>query len=264
MVMAREMRALAGVLLAALWMTPVWSQQLKVTVAPERAADGKLTGNYDAAVTVEGAATAREVSFGLNIPKAYVVDTAAFDIRIVAVKPGADVYAVDTNTPETPADPTDDTPVLFAENVSSADTNGVWIVALLKDDATKTSKKVCDVIFTARGRPTAANIAFDSVAVKDGNLVTLVNAGTFAGAQAPLFGDLNWDGKVSALDFAIFAQAWREYNASGADKPLADLNPRQDPTVTDPRAMLSTGDNKVNALDFSAFALAWREYNKLP
>lgn len=262
--MVRDLRGLVGVVLLLVVVAPVWSQQLKVTVAPERAADGKLTGNYSAAVTVEGAVTARQVSFGLNIPKAYTVDTAAYDIRIVAVKPGADVHLIDANTPETPADPSDDTPVLFAENVSGTDTNGVWIVALLKDDATTTSKKVCNIIFTARGRATTANVTFDTVAVKDGSLVTLVSAGTFAGAQVPLFGDFNWDGKVSALDFSVFAQAWREYNASAADKPLADLNPRQDPTVTDPRAMLSTGDNKVNALDFSAFALAWREYNKLP
>lgn len=243
---------------------PVWSQQLKVTVGPERAADGKLTGNYLAAVTVEGAGSAREVSFGLNLPKAYTVDTTAFDIRIVAVKPGADVYMVDTNTPETPGDPSDDTAVLFAENVVGSETNGVWVVALLKDDATKSTKKVCDIVFTARGRATGAEMSFDTVAVKDGSLATLVSGGSFGGARAPLFGDLNWDGKVSALDFAVFAQAWREYNASHTDKPLADLHPRQDPTVTDPRAMLSLGDSVVNALDFSAFALAWREYNKLP
>jgi hypothetical protein len=262
--MARDVRGLVGVVLLLVLVVPVWAQQLKVTVSPERASDGKLTGNYDAAVTVVSAATAREVSFGLNIPTAYTVDTDAYDIRIVAVKSGADVALIDANTPETPADTSDDTPVLFAETTVGSGTTDVSVVALLKDDATATTKKVCDVIFTARGRATTANVTFDTVAVKDASLVTLVSAGTFAGAQVPLFGDFNWDGKVSALDFAVFAQAWREYNSTGTDKALADLNPRQDPTVTDPRTMLSTGDNKVNALDFSAFALAWREYNKNP
>jgi len=127
----------------------------------------------------------------------------------------------------------------------------------------KTPKKVCDIVFTARGKATTSPLAFEtgSVSVKNAALAVLISSGTFAGAPVPLFGDFNWDSKVNALDFASFGQAWREYNASKTDLPIADLHTRANPTVTDPAQMLSTGDHKVDALDFAAFGLAWRQYN---
>ena len=122
-------------------------------------------------------------------------------------------------------------------------------------------------MFTSRGRATVAVVGFEtgSVAVKDGTLNALVQQGTFnKGIQVPLFGDLNWDGAINALDFAVFAQAWREYNAAHTDKALADLYPRTN-TSTDPAQMLTDAtkaDKAITALDFSVFALAWREFNK--
>jgi hypothetical protein len=264
--MTRAFRGTLGIVLLLALVAPTWAQTatLKVSVAPERDANSKVTGNYVASVTLENAATAREVVFGLDLPTAYGLDVTASDIRVVAVKPGVDIMAVDANTPATP-DPSDDTPVLFAENVTTtAGVNGLWIVGLLKNDATTATKQVCSIVFTSRGRATTSTLNFEAgVAVKDGTLAVMTSAGTFGTQQVPLFGDFNWDGKVNALDFALFGQAWRQYNATKTDKPFADLAPRSTPnTVTDPALMLSTGNSSVDALDFAAFGVAWRAYNK--
>jgi hypothetical protein len=262
--MTNAFRGALGVLLLLALVIPTWSQTLKVSVTPERDASSKVTGNYVASVTLESAAAAREVVFGLDFPTAYGLNVTPSDIRVIAVKPGADIMAVDANTPATP-DTSDDTPVLFVENLTAtAGVNGMWVVGLLKNDTATANKKVCDIVFTSRGRATTSTLAFEAgVQVKDGSLAVLTSTGTFGSQQVPLFGDFNWDGKVNALDFALFGQAWREYNSTTVDKAFADLNPTSTPgTVTDPALMLSTGDNKVNALDFAKFALAWREYNK--
>jgi hypothetical protein len=205
--------------------------------------------------------------FGFSFPKAaappvgYELELAPEDIWILAVVPGPDVVSIDANDPPTPADPSDDTPVVFAESATAADTSTVWIVALLTEEE-KSPKKICDIVFTSRGKATVSLVNFEAgVSVKDGALAELIGDGTYGSAQVPLFGDFTWDGTVNALDFAVFAQAWREYNATTADKALADLHDRAN-TSTDPAEMLSLGNNAVNALDFAQFALAWREYNK--
>jgi hypothetical protein len=151
--------------------------------------------------------------------------------------------------------------------VAGTPLNGVWIVALMKDEAQTDPKHVCDIVFTAKGRPTTSSVVFEaaSVTVKAGDLSVLSTQGAFSTAQVPKFGDLNWDNAVSALDFITFVQAWREYNQSGMQnyKALADLAARSsDPTVVDPDLMISQGDDAINALDFTDFVLAWREYNK--
>ena len=74
------------------------------------------------------------------------------DIRIVAVKPGADVMSIDANTPPTGVL----TPVVFAEGTAST-VREVWVVALLTS-ATNDPKTVCDVVFTCQGHPTTSNI----------------------------------------------------------------------------------------------------------
>lgn len=232
---------------------------LKVTVSPEKNPSNNLTGNYVASVSVDNAPTAREVVARINFPTAYGVDTAVNDIRIKAVTAGADVYSLTTTTPATP--------VVFAEATTADGVNGIWVVALLVETE-KTPKKVCDITFTARGKPTTSPLTFEtgSVAVKNAALATLISAGTFANnTPVPLFGDLNWDSKVNALDFAAFGQAWREYNASKTDLPIADLNPRANTAITDPAQMLTDGakaNKKVDALDFADFGTAWRNYNK--
>jgi hypothetical protein len=266
--MIRLRGLLVPVLLLALAI-PVCAQQVKVSVQPDRTGTGTLTGDYYAKVTVEGAGTARQVVFRLNFPAAYGLNQNPSDIQIVAVRPGADVMSIDANDVPT-ADPSDDTPVVFAEAVSGSPTNGVWIVALMKDEAAKTTKHVCDIVFTSRGRATKDPVAFEagSVSVKDASLAVLSNQGVFGTSQVPLFGDVNWDSKVNALDFAVFVQAWREYNQSGftADKALADLAPRSTASgVIDPAEMLSSQTatpKAINALDFTDFVLSWREYNK--
>ena len=120
---------IAGVLLVLLLVLPCWAQELKVTVSAERAQDGKLTGNYVASVAVNQAGAARQVVFGLDFPTAYGMNTAVDDIRIVAVKPGADVESIDVSGTQTP--------VLFGEKTDATGANVIWVVALLKDDAQK-------------------------------------------------------------------------------------------------------------------------------
>ena len=113
----RGPRGLIGLLLLLVMLLPAWAQDptLKASVAPERDAGGNLTGRYVARVSVDNAPTARQATFRLDFPTAYGVATAPDDIRIVAVRPGEDVVSIDANTPETPGNPDDDTPVVFAE-----------------------------------------------------------------------------------------------------------------------------------------------------
>lgn len=260
----RKLCSVLATLLVLSLVVPALAQQVNVTVEPQRAQDDSLTGNYVAKVMVTGAATARQVVFRLNFPKEYTVDMTASDIQIVAVVPGDDAMMIDAD--ETP-DGVAETPVVFAEAVAGDPTNGIWIVALMKDDAQKDPKHVCDIVFTSRGRATTAPVAFEagSVTVKDGTLAVLTDQGAFSTAQVPLFGDFNWDNAIDPNDLFLFAQAWREYYATSPSpsKALADIAPRAtDPTVVDPAAMLSTGDDTVDPNDLFDFALAWREYYK--
>lgn len=260
----RNLCSILATLLVLSLVVPALTQQVSVTVEPQRETDGTLTGKYIAKATVSGAATARQVVFRLNFPTEYTLDMNASDIQIVAVLPGEDAMSIDADDPP---DGTAETPVVFAEAVAGSPSNGVWIVALMKDDAAKDPKHVCDIVFTSKGRPTTNTVTFEagSVTVKDGSLAVLSSVGAFSTSQVPKFGDLNWDNTINALDFTTFVQAWREYNNSGLQdyKALADYSPRSsDPTIVDPDLMISQGDDAINALDFTDFVLAWREYNK--
>jgi len=260
----RKLCSILSALLVLSLVVPALAQQVTVTVEPQREQAGTLTGDYVAKVMVSGAATARQVVFRLNFPTEYTLDMNPSDIQITAVVPGDDAMSIDADDP---ADGVAETPVVFAEAVAGSPANGVWIVALMKDDAGKDPKHVCDIVFTSKGRATTGTVTFEagSVTVKDGSLTVLTDQGAFSTAQVPKFGDLNWDNAINALDFATFVQAWREFNNSGmADyKALADLSARStDPTIVDPDLMLSQGDDTINALDFADFVLSWREYNK--
>ena len=235
---------------------PAMAQQVKVAMQFDRLPDNSLTGKYIARVSCEGVGTARQVVFRLNFPDAYALNMDPSDIQIAAVIPGADVMSIDANATPT-ADPSDDTPVVFAEAVAGSPVNGIWIVALMKDEAAKTTKHVCDIIFTSRGRATKDPVAFEanSVVVKDASLSVLASQGAFAGAQTPLFGDLNWDGKIDPGDYNIWRAAWR----LSRDVPLADLFPvLAGTTPNDPANAISVGDNSVNPGDYNAWRGAWK------
>lgn len=235
---------------------PCFAQQVQVAMQFDRLADSSLSGNYLAKVTVEGAGAARQVVFRLNFPEAYTLDMAPDDIQIVAVRPGADVMSIDANATPTP-DTADDTPVVFAEAVAGSPVNGIWIVALMKDEAAKSTKHVCDIVFTSRGRATKDLLAFEagSVAVKDASLAVLSDQGAFASAQAPLFGDLNWDSKIDPGDYNIWRASWK----LSRDVPLADLFPVvAGTTPNDPVNAISVGDNTVNPGDYNAWRGAWK------
>lgn len=257
--MARHLRVFVGALLLLVLIAPAWSQQLKATVATEKDTAGKYTGNYVLSVTLEGAPTARQVSFAIGFPTAYGVNAAADDIRVVAVKPGVDVYLIDANTPETPADTSDDTPVLFAEPTADASTNTVWVVALLKEEASKSDAaktKVCDIVFTSRGRATTAQVAFDAAnaSVKDGSLNVISAPPAFSGTNQPKLGDLNWDDLVTTKDFGFWLQAFRQ----GGDLPFADIFPLASGSLSDPANAISKGNDGITTKDFGAWLQAWR------
>lgn len=268
--MRRVCTAVAAVVLVSL-VAPVLSQQVKVTIEPQMDAQFKLTGNYLARATVAGAPTARQVVFRLNFPTQYTLNTAASDIQIVAVVPGADAMSIDADDPP---DGTAETPVVFAEAVAGTPANGIWIVALMKDDAQANPKHVCDIIFTARGRQTAAAIGYEtgSVSVKDGSLQVLASTGVLGdvngireAAQVSLgFGDLDWNGIIDADDFGIFLAAWSEAVADKTDKALADLNPLTNPAEINPDNMFTAGQGpgagEIDPDDFGDFLFVWSEY----
>lgn len=257
--MDRPIRGAMGVLLLVCLIVPAWSQQLKSTVSTEKDAAGKYTGNYVLSVTLEGVPAAREVSFAVGFPTAYGVNTGASDLRIVAVRPGCDVYLLDTNTPETPADTGDDTPVLFAETTTDAGSNAVWVVALLKEEAGKSDPaktRVCDIVFTSRGRATTAAVTFDATnaSVKDGALNVISAPTSFSGTSNPTLGDLNWDGAVTTKDFGFWLQAFRQ----GGDLPFADVFPLASGSLSDPANAVSQGNDGITTKDFAAWLQAWR------
>ena len=198
--MARIYR-MASLLALIFLVSAAWAQvSLTVKVSPERD-NGAYTGRYVARVEVTGATTAREVVANIRIPTAYTMDVSPQGISIKDVRPGADVYSVDVEgTP---------TRVCFVESSEVNNRNSVWIVALLTDEQ-KATKHVCDIVFTAKGRPTTSNINWGEVAVKDGDLNVLVDQGTYGSARCPLFGDLDWDGAIGLRDFALFVAALRQ------------------------------------------------------
>jgi hypothetical protein len=236
---------------------------LYVQVIPDKDTSGNMTGNLAARVRVHGLTDAREVVFHLSFPTVYGVDTTASDIRIVAVKPGADVMSIDANNPATPANPADDTPVVFAEGATST-VREVWVVALLTSSANN-PKVVCDVVFTCHGRPTTSSIAIDSVQVKDGSLAVLAAPAAFTanatatatGSPVPLFGDFNWSGAIDAGDVTLIIQAWNA-NAAGHYCPWADIGGGVYDTSTDLSSRLATGNGAMDASDITAIIHAWR------
>jgi len=240
-------RALAAVGLLLLMASWAFAQPtLKLTVSPQRE-NGSFTGRYVAKVEVTGASSAREVVVNLRIPKAYTIDTAAQDIRIKDVVPGADLYTVQVQG--------NPTPVCFVESSNVNDRYNIWIVALLTSEA-KDTKHVCDIVFTAKGRPTTVRFNYGDVAVKDGDLNVLVDTGTFASARCPLFGDLDWDGAIGITDFALFVAALRQ----GTYVAWADLMPVADgsPPPSDPVHAISAGDGQIGIADFGAWVMALR------
>lgn len=245
--MARNLRAVAAVgLLFLVAAVALGQTSLKVTVSPQRS-DDRYTGRYVARVEVEGGSTAREVVFNFRIPTAYQMSTTAQGIRIQDVVPGDDCYSVDVEgTP---------TKVCFVESSQISDRNSIWVVALLTDEQ-KATKHVCDIIFTARGRPTTVNLNIRDVAVKDGDLNVLADAGTFTGARCPLFGDLDWDGAIGIRDFALFVAALRQ----GDYVAWADLMPvaNGSPPPSDPANAISAGDGQIGIADFGAWVMALR------
>ena len=64
--------------------------------------------------------------------------------------------------------------------------NGVWVVALLTDEA-KASKQICEVVFLSRGKATVSDLAFDGVVVKDGTATEIpgVVADLNGGVECP-------------------------------------------------------------------------------
>jgi hypothetical protein len=256
--MARAVRIVLSLCLL-MGLGAVWAQQaqVKATVTQERDASGALTGRMLMRVTVENAGAARECVFRINLPTAYGLDTASDgNISIKDVRAGADVEEIVVGSQRVK--------VCFVEAVAGQGVSGLWIVALLQDAPTKTTKHVCDIVFTARGRPTTAPVTYEaqSISVKDANLNVLATTGTIAPRANPLFGDLDWKGDINALDFSLFAQAWRRYNATKQDLALADFYPLATGTGNDPNNDTSQGDRQVNALDFAKFAQAWRAYNQ--
>ncbi|MBM3956726.1 MAG: hypothetical protein FJ313_01575 [Gemmatimonadetes bacterium] len=239
-----------------------WSQTpgVRATVTPERGPGRVLTGKYVLTVEAVKAADARLVSFRLRVPLAYGVDAALRDIRVKAVRAGTQVLSMDLNNPPTAA-PADDTPILFAETSTTAADLVVDVVALLKANTTA-PKHICDVIFTAQGRPTARAIAFPAgtVAVRNADSALLGSDSSFAGAAVPLFGDLDWNTQVNALDLSLFAEAWRTSDTAGQALPLADLHPYAG--GPDPAQMTSTGNRLIDNRDLNALKAAWTEYNR--
>ncbi len=232
-------------------------------VADRDSTTNAITGNLAARVSVIGIPTAREVVFHLSFPTVYGVNITASDIRIVAVKPGADVMSIDANNPPTGVL----TPVVFAEGVTST-VREVWVVALLTSSAND-PKAICDVVFTAHGRPTLSNVAIDSVQVKDGSLTVQASTanfsansgGTTAGVACPIFGDFNWDGHVSAADFAMWVAAWKAWSASNTTASYADIMPAvSGDTPTDPANCLTdqSAALAVSAIDFAGWVAAWK------
>jgi len=250
------MRKLCSILAALLILSlvaPAMAQQVTVTVEPEREQDDTLTGNYIAKTMVTGAATARQVVFRLNFPTEYTLDMLPSDIQIVAVIPGEDAMSIDADDPP---DGVAETPVVFAEPVPGAPSNGVWVVALMKDDAQKDPKHVCDIVFTSRGRATTASIAFgtNSVTVKDGALTDLKAQGAFETVQNPCLGDLDWDGDIGFADFNLWLLCWQ----SGQSRPMADLDPLAQGDASDPCNAISEGDDAITFGDFNTWLVAWQ------
>ena len=232
---------------------------VRATVAPERGAGRVLTGRYVLSLEVVKAPEARLVTSRLRVPIAYDVPTAARGIRVEAVRPGAEVLRMDLNTPPT-APVGDDTPLLFADASTGSDFIFLDVVALLKASHAA-PKHVCDVVFTATGRPTTKPIIFypDSVAISNADSAVLGNTGFFATAAVPLFGDLDWSGAVNALDLSLFAEAWRTSDTTGTALPLADLHPYSG--GTDPAKMVSRGNKLIDNRDLAALKTAWTAYN---
>ncbi|MBC7288789.1 MAG: hypothetical protein H5T86_12290 [Armatimonadetes bacterium] len=219
---------------------------VKVTVSPEKV-NNVYTGRYVAKVEVVGAGSAREVVANIRIPVAYTMSAEPDNISIKDVKAGADVYSVQVDGVPTG--------VCFVEAASDSQVNSIWVVALLSEE-NKDPKHVCDILFTARGRPTTAQIAWGEVVAKDGNLAELTKQGTYGSTRCPLFGDLDWDGAIGLRDFGLFVAALRQ----GTDVAWADLMPlaQGSPPASDPTRAVSAGDGKVGIQDFGAWVMALR------
>jgi len=232
---------------------PTLAQQVTVTVEPQREADDTLTGRYVARVTFAGNGAARQVVFRLDFPTEYALDTTPSDIQIVAVAPGEDALSIDADDPP---DGTAETPVVFAEAIDADPVNGIWVVALMKDDAQKDPKHVCDIVFTAKGRATTTPLTFqaNSITVKDGALADLNAQGSFATAQNPWLGDLDWDGDIGFSDFNLWLLCWQ----SKENRPMADLDPLLTGEATDPANAVSEGDDAITFGDFNAWLVAWQ------
>lgn len=253
--MAVKLRYLVAVL-ALLAMATCLAQSLKVTVEPERGAGNKLTGRYVAHVNVVGAPAARLVVFRINIPDAYVMNTSpqANQTWLVDVKPGTSIFRLPAD-----ADPAQ-SKVFFAEYASdAAQMHGLWCVALLTSD-NEDPKHVCDLVFTAKGRPTSALITFATVSVKDGNLTLLIDQGTYGSPRVPLFGDLNWNGQIDGADLGLFAAAWSAYYSAHPETlDFADLFPL-DNDSQNLNQRTSAGDGEITGADYGMFAFAWAKY----
>ena len=251
------MRARSFVVLAAIGLVVVGSQvlanqtvTLQITISPQRDNPSHYSGRYVASVNVVGGASAREVVFNINIPTAYEMDVSPQDIRIVDVLPGADVHSIAVQGHNEPV------PVCFVESQAVNNNNSIWVVALLEDND-RDPKHVCDIVFTAHGRPTTSPLTLSDVAIKDGDVNLIGDQSNFGNnVPCPLFGDLDWDGAIGIRDFALFVAALRQ----GDNPAWADLMPlaQGSPQPSDPEHAVSAGDGAVGIADFAAWVMALR------
>ncbi len=212
----------------------------QVSVEPILDPDSPDFGRYVAHVRVLNAPSAREVVFRVTVPAEYTFGTAASDITVQDVRPGADVYE------------TSNTKVVFAEQAEAG--RSAWVVALLKDDATVTNKHVCDVVFTVNGCPTHEQVIFSDIVVKDGSLNDLGAATQVV--LTPRYGDFDWSGRVNVQDFMYAIQAWRVRVQTGKVAAFADVYPHSGDA--DPGVRTAQPDGNVNVYDAMAVLEAWR------
>jgi len=251
--MPRGSMALAVLLGGCLTMAWAQAPELKARVTAQYDEGAKLTGNYVLTLTAQNVPAARLVSFRVNFPSGYGLQTDAEDIRIQAVEPGADVLILDEGGGVT-------TPVAFAEGIAAQGTNGVWVVALLTEEA-KSPKEVCKIVFTSRGRATTVPLAFEagSVSAKDGEAAELPITGSFTGTSAAIFGDLNWDGLITVADLSLWLAARSVSRTTGIPRAFADLAPlAPGSNAADPANALTdaTAAAGITVQDLSAFLTA--------